>query len=71
MSMLNVTMVLADQKDLDYYLYWATAYHSTLPFFQQQAQFLRDTIGISQWQVGGAGGWLGWGGEGRKGLCQL
>lgn len=45
---------MASQADLDYYSYWVTVYSSPLPFFQQQARFIRDIIQITEWQVCGA-----------------
>lgn len=32
-------------------MYWATVYHSKLPYFKAQAQFARDVIGIRVWKV--------------------
>ncbi len=40
------------QEELDYYMFWVTVYHSKLPYFQKQAQFIHDTIQISIWKVG-------------------
>lgn len=45
-------MVLGGQEELDYYLYWATVYHSSLPYFKQLAKFIRDVIRITVWEVG-------------------
>ena len=56
--MTNTTLVYSDPKELDYLLYWGTVYHSSLPYFQQQAAFLRDTMKVEAWQVRMGGGFL-------------
>lgn len=40
------------QAELDYYMFWATVYHSKLPYFKSQAKFIQDTIRIYDWKVG-------------------
>lgn len=40
------------QADLDYYMFWATVYHSQLPYFKAQAKFIHDVIKIREWKVG-------------------
>jgi hypothetical protein len=40
------------QEDLDYYMFWATVFHSKLPYFKAQAAFIHNTIRISVWKVG-------------------
>eukprot|EP00878_Enallax_costatus_P023720 GHUV01025257.1.p1 GENE.GHUV01025257.1~~GHUV01025257.1.p1 ORF type:complete len:369 (+),score=91.73 GHUV01025257.1:959-2065(+) len=51
----NCTMVVGGQSELDYYLYWATVYHSSLPYFKQLAKFIRDVIQITVWELADAG----------------
>jgi hypothetical protein len=53
LTLKNTTLVYNDPKELDYLLYWGTVYHSSLPYFQQQAAFLRDTMKVEAWQVRG------------------
>lgn len=33
-------------------MFWATVYHSKLPYFKTQAKFIQDTIKIYHWKVG-------------------
>jgi hypothetical protein len=33
-------------------MFWATVYHSKLPYFKSQAKFIQDTIRIYDWKVG-------------------
>lgn len=40
------------QADLDYYMFWATVYHSQLPYFKAQAKFIHGVIQIRVWKVG-------------------
>jgi hypothetical protein len=40
------------QAELDYYMFWATVYHSKLPYFKAQAKFIQDAIRIYEWKVG-------------------
>lgn len=49
---LSCTCLPCLQAELDYYLYWATVYHSKLPFFKTQAQFIKDVIKIRVWKLG-------------------
>lgn len=50
--MLLHLLVPCSQEDLDYYMFWATVYHSNLPYFKAQAAFIHNTILISVWKVG-------------------
>jgi hypothetical protein len=50
----NCTVVLPTQADLDYMLYWGTAYNSPLPFFKDQAAWIALRLGVSEWEVGEA-----------------
>ena len=47
----NMTVVLAVTTPLNYMLYMATIFKSDMSFFQDQRQFLVNTIGMKQLEV--------------------
>lgn len=51
MVIVNSTQV-APKEEVNYFIYWASMFTSTVPYFRAQAEFIKQGMKVSAWEVG-------------------